>query len=187
MVWMECPARCSGGRRPLIAGCLSLRRLGDDFLLCEPNDRQSRLTCNPESNLTNIVSASLLTGTFPARGLLALDPLFARGRVGSPSPIGRPVIDSRWLLSSTHAVLCISYLFLIICSYLFLIMCYLFIFICFLLFAMYFFICFLLFASYLFYLFLIMCYYYLFVSSPAGRPRAWKRPDRALPPLPLQL
>ena len=25
---MECPAWCSGGRRPLIEGCLSLRRLG---------------------------------------------------------------------------------------------------------------------------------------------------------------
>ena len=31
LVRMECPALCSGGRRPLIAGCLSLQRLGMDL------------------------------------------------------------------------------------------------------------------------------------------------------------
>ena len=36
LVWMECPARCSGGRRPLIAGCSSLQRLGVDLPLIPP-------------------------------------------------------------------------------------------------------------------------------------------------------
>ena len=31
----ECPAWCSGGRRPWIAGCSSLQRLGVEFLSCE--------------------------------------------------------------------------------------------------------------------------------------------------------
>ena len=30
----NCPASCSGGRRPLIAGCLSLQRLGIDIPSC---------------------------------------------------------------------------------------------------------------------------------------------------------
>ena len=32
----NCPARCSGGRRPLIAGCLSLQRLGVDISVIHP-------------------------------------------------------------------------------------------------------------------------------------------------------
>ena len=32
----NCPAWCSGGRRPLIAGCLSLQRLGIDFPVACP-------------------------------------------------------------------------------------------------------------------------------------------------------
>ena len=36
LVLMECPAWCSGGRRPLIAGCLSLQRLGMDLPVIRP-------------------------------------------------------------------------------------------------------------------------------------------------------
>ena len=39
LVRTECPAWCSGSRRPLITGCISLQRLEVGFL-CEPNDRQ---------------------------------------------------------------------------------------------------------------------------------------------------
>ena len=35
-VWMECPAWCSGGRRPLISGCSSLQRLGMDLAVTRP-------------------------------------------------------------------------------------------------------------------------------------------------------
>ena len=36
MVRMECPAWCYGGRRPLIAGCLSLQRLGVGLPVTRP-------------------------------------------------------------------------------------------------------------------------------------------------------
>ena len=35
-VRMECPALCSGGGMPVIAGCLSLQRLGMDLLVTHP-------------------------------------------------------------------------------------------------------------------------------------------------------
>ena len=36
LVRMECPAWCSGGQRPLIAGCLSLQALGVDLPVTRP-------------------------------------------------------------------------------------------------------------------------------------------------------
>ena len=48
------PAQCSGGRRPLIAGCLSLQRLVMDFALTRPvlgfEPETSRIRADPSAN-----------------------------------------------------------------------------------------------------------------------------------------
>ena len=57
------PAWCSGGRRPLIAGCLSIQRLGIDLpVTCPAWDSNLRPPASESRPLTNLASVHVLTG-----------------------------------------------------------------------------------------------------------------------------
>ena len=52
----NCPARCSGGRRPLIAGCVSLQRLGVDL----PLTKQQSLMSDAADSCTKTFGTEIL-------------------------------------------------------------------------------------------------------------------------------
>ena len=98
----ECPVWCSGGRRPLIAGCLSLQGLGADFFTRTewPADRSTHGVAkgHKQNKIDTVTNQPCQAFWLPVSGQRRhLHPPAFAGQVvgrGADLPVTRPVWES---------------------------------------------------------------------------------------------